>query len=216
MGTLLEKILMCNLMNKKCKTCSKVINIDQFSINKGGKLGRRSSCMSCEKTRKSLYYKNNKQDILESKKQYQIKNKEQINKRNTIHVREKYQNNTLFRLKSNTSALIRHSMKKQNIKKGGAKVTVLLNCDIVFFRLHLESQFEPGMTWDNYGSYWSIDHICPCAQAKNADELIKLQHYSNLRPMQTYGPKGNFAKSDSKTPYGEILCRTLLNRNWID
>ena len=26
---------------------------------------------------------------------------------------------------------------------------------------HLESQFIIGMTWENYGSYWEIDHIIP-------------------------------------------------------
>lgn len=26
---------------------------------------------------------------------------------------------------------------------------------------HLESKFRDGMTWDNYGAYWHIDHVIP-------------------------------------------------------
>lgn len=38
----------------------------------------------------------------------------------------------------------------------------LLGCNLQQFISHLESQFTPEMSWDNYGSYWSIDHIKPC------------------------------------------------------
>ena len=26
---------------------------------------------------------------------------------------------------------------------------------------HLENSFQPGMTWDNYGKIWHIDHVKP-------------------------------------------------------
>ena len=51
----------------------------------------------------------------------------------------------------------------------------ILSYSIIELRSHLESQFEPWMTWDNWGSYnantwndndsntwvWNIDHIIP-------------------------------------------------------
>ena len=46
------------------------------------------------------------------------------------------------------------------------------------------------MSWNNYGLYngelnygWDIDHIIPISSAKNEDELLKLNHYSNLQPL---------------------------------
>lgn len=50
------------------------------------------------------------------------------------------------------------------------------------------------MTWDNYGKYskgfenfgWDIDHIIPISSAKTTDEVLLLNHYTNLRPLCSY------------------------------
>ena len=46
------------------------------------------------------------------------------------------------------------------------------------------------MTWDNYGKYngefncgWDIDHIIPTMVAKTEEDLIKLNHYTNMQPL---------------------------------
>lgn len=52
--------------------------------------------------------------------------------------------------------------------------------------IHLEDQFQTGMTWDNYGaSGWHIDHIVPLAILDMNDpiEFHKAWHYTNLRPL---------------------------------
>ena len=33
-------------------------------------------------------------------------------------------------------------------------------------RAHLEAQFTPWMTWENWGSYWELDHIVPLSSFK--------------------------------------------------
>ena len=42
------------------------------------------------------------------------------------------------------------------------------------------------MNWDNYGSFWSIDHIIPISSAKTEEDVLKLNHFSNLRPLCSY------------------------------
>ncbi len=50
---------------------------------------------------------------------------------------------------------------------------------------HLQAQFAERMTWENYGSYWVVDHIIPCAAFNLADhqEQRRCFHYANLRPL---------------------------------
>jgi 5-methylcytosine-specific restriction endonuclease McrA len=53
---------------------------------------------------------------------------------------------------------------------------------------HLESQFDENMSWDNYGTYWHIDHIIP--QAMTPYDTIKHENFQkawaleNLQPLE--------------------------------
>lgn len=57
-----------------------------------------------------------------------------------------------------------------------------LGCSINELKKHLESKFQLGMTWENYGD-WHIDHIIPLDSAVDEQEILKLCHHSNLQPL---------------------------------
>lgn len=66
------------------------------------------------------------------------------------------------------------------------KTEEMLGCTTEFLMKHIESQFEPGMTWDNWGLHgWHVDHIYPISKLDilNREELLKACNYKNLRPM---------------------------------
>jgi hypothetical protein len=52
----------------------------------------------------------------------------------------------------------------------------------------LEKQFKQGMTWDNYGTHWHVDHIVPLSHFDlSLDEHRKrANHYTNLRPLGAF------------------------------
>ena len=66
----------------------------------------------------------------------------------------------------------------------------LLGCSLEEFKVYLESKFEPWMSWGNYGKYngeyeygWDIDHIIPVSSAQTEDDIIRLNHFTNLQPL---------------------------------
>lgn len=88
----------------------------------------------------------------------------------------------LFRLKRNLSGVVRHAFKSKGIKKK-SKCFSLVGCVGEKLKLYIEKKFEPGMTWDNYGKEWHIDHGIPLSWAKNEFELKSFCHFTNLSPM---------------------------------
>jgi hypothetical protein len=51
-------------------------------------------------------------------------------------------------------------------------------------RSYLEFLMEPGMTWENYGVVWHLDHFIPLSWADplNDADLRTVMHFSNLQP----------------------------------
>ena len=69
----------------------------------------------------------------------------------------------------------------------------ILGCTYEEFKLHIESKFEEWMNWDNYGKYngeerygWDLDHIIPLSSATTEEDIIRLNHYSNIQPLCSY------------------------------
>ncbi len=83
---------------------------------------------------------------------------------------------------------------KKNQKSGSAVSD--LGCSIDELKVHLESKFQEGMSWDNYGKFgWHIDHIIPLSSFDLTDreQFLKACHYTNLQPLWAID---NLRKSD--------------------
>lgn len=59
--------------------------------------------------------------------------------------------------------------------------------------IHLEKQFTEGMSWGNRKD-WHVDHIVPISSANTEEDVIRLNHYTNLRPIWA---KENMSKGAS-------------------
>ena len=62
----------------------------------------------------------------------------------------------------------------------------LIGCDLEFLKKHLESQFDDKMSWENYATYWQIDHILPLTyfDLTDTEQQKKCFHWSNLQPLE--------------------------------
>lgn len=87
----------------------------------------------------------------------------------------------LYKSKLRIRSLIGQVFIKMNYTKKSI-CTEILGIDWKGFQSHIESKFKEGMSWDNYGE-WEYDHIIPVSIAKNEEEIIKLNHYTNFQPL---------------------------------
>jgi len=157
------------------------------------------------------YYKKTK--IVRSKinKLYRIKNKKQLNVKNTIRIRRRRQIDLAFRLRGIVSNSIGCALKRNGSSKNGSSIINHLPYSIEELKKHLEQQFESWMTWQNWGKYdpktwkeddintwtWQIDHIIPQSSFDftNDEEIKKCWALSNLRP---YSAKSNVIEGSRK------------------
>jgi hypothetical protein len=112
-------------------------------------------------------------------------------KRLRIWEKKRRKTNPLFMLKQDISSRIRDSFKYKTFRKK-SKTSKILGCSYSFFKAYIEARFQEGMSWQNRSS-WHLDHIIPLSTAKTKKELIKLNHYTNLRPLWAID---NMIKSD--------------------
>lgn len=112
----------------------------------------------------------------------------------------KNENDPLFALKHRCRSRIQAAIRLNGWKKP-CKTSAMLGCDWPTLKLHIEQQFLPKMNWGNR-NLWHIDHYHPLDDAKNMDEVMKLSHYTNLRPMWA---KDNQKKSSLLCPKGHQI-----------
>lgn len=124
------------------------------------------------------YYHANKELRAKQMKDYREQNRDALNKKK----REAHKKFPERRLSQNLRVRLVMALKRGSRKGSAVKD---LGCSIQELKTYLESMFKPGMTWDNYGSEWQVDHIKPLANydLSNPEILKALVHYTNLQPL---------------------------------
>ena len=139
------------------------------------------------------YNKKNKEKIRKKQQEYNLKNKEAIDacKKKYLNEGGREKNNKRARnrrKKDPNYKLITYARSRMGFFLKGRKSKTtkeLLGVpNAEFLWQHLETQFQPGMTRENYG-LWHVDHIIPCASFdfSNPEQQKKCFHYTNLQPL---------------------------------
>lgn len=135
------------------------------------------------------YYQKNKEKFLDYSKEYFKDNQEEKQKKNNERYKKRRQEDPIFKLRGNIRRGILGILKRNGfIKK--SKTSDILGCSFEEFKNYLESKFEPWMNWENHGKYngtegfgWDIDHVIPQSTAITEEDIIRLNHYTNLQPL---------------------------------
>jgi hypothetical protein len=181
---------------KKCKKCSEEKPLTEYCKRKGEKDGLHRYCKGCMNGEFGSYYNTTRKYTgKDYYNQYRKENKEYFNTYSNQHYHEnkemyrewnrnKSTTDPIFRLKHSINANININLKKYlQIKQD--KSMNYLGTTMEQYCQYLEQQFTPEMNWDNYGSYWEIDHILPIDSfdLTNEEQLYQCFNYTNTRPL---------------------------------
>jgi len=93
--------------------------------------------------------------------------------------KNEHNTNMNYRIKKSLAARLRTVLNKNNSTMN------YIGCNIQYLREWFEYNFTAEMNWDNYASFWSIDHIIPVCNFDLTleDEKLKCWNWSNLMPV---------------------------------
>lgn len=203
---------------KKCTGCQEVKSLSDFNHSKTGKLDRHNHCRECQRATRRKWYLNNKDKakadaaeysktekaVLYRKKRWQDKKhiigpnnnsrrKNDAAREAARKQRNEWMKNPENRLAHNARIRVRKALK--GIARSES-TKEMLGCTFEELKIHLESQFQDGMSWSNYGE-WHVDHIEPCASfdLSKEEEKKRCFGYKNLQPLWA---KENISKGCTK------------------
>ncbi|ABF71347.1 p100 [Rhizobium phage 16-3] len=188
----------------ECRECQKISN--RKSYEKDGKdkryayqKAKRAANPEQRKAWDAAYRERNPEKIKESQSKHYAKPEAKEKRRessskwaeeNIEKVREKTRRS---QAKRNKDPMIRaHNAMSRAIRatlasgKGGRRTFEILGYSFQEFKAHIEKQFQPGMSWENYGD-WHIDHVIPKSifNFESVDDLDfkRCWSLSNLQPL---------------------------------
>ena len=195
--------------NRQCIKCGEVKDICMF----GKKTPTRIStiCKKCENLRNSEKrklrakvddeYRKKRNDKISQRKKRKSKTDEEyrkkMNKKRVIRTIKKYKSDPIFNFKKKLRKRIWDAFKRKGFSKT-SKTREILGAEWEVIKEYFEKRFQEGMTWENHGE-WHIDHILPISTATSPEDVIRLNHYTNLQPLWA---EDNIKKSDTLTPLG--------------
>lgn len=151
------------------------------NVCKSGHIDKRyvksTKCYQCQKDKSKVWTSKNRERSNAIKKEYKIRNRDKY----LASCREYSKRKRLdpqYRLSRNISKSIWESMKGNKVKRKWESIVGYTSEQLKY---HLESQFNSNMTWDNYGSYWEIDHIKPLSVCTTFEEAWLI---TNLQPLE--------------------------------
>jgi len=143
----------------QCRICKEWKAPNKFKKDKARVLGIELMCLDCFNERRKPTYR--------------------------AWLKKKRKDDPKFRLNQRMSGSIRHCL---NGTKNLRHWENLVGYTVEQLKRSLERKFTDGMSWDNYGVYWHIDHYLPLSAfnfEKPEDKDFKLAWaLKNLRPLK--------------------------------
>lgn len=181
------EIILDSNKNKICSVCSIDKPETEFHVSKN-KSNIRAMCKDCSSIKRKEHYKNNREAIIKQTNGYKVK---------------KMNDEPIFKMERRLRTRIYQALKAQAHTKNN-RTWKYLDCTASEFQQWIEYQLYDGMTMENYGKFWHIDHVKPCSKfdLSKETEIKECFCWKNLRP---YRSEKNIQKSNKQNLHDIVL-----------
>lgn len=190
---------MATTNEKRCSKCDTHKALDAFGKNRQTCDGLHTWCKQCCKESRGLQDKDKRSEY---QRAYREANKAKLAEYRRANAAQKAEYNRAYKPKKNEwiknrrqtdpsfriayalrTRLYDGIVRKYKASKSASTAT-LLGMDAEMTRHWLEFQFEPGMSWANYGTDWEIDHVLPLSRfdLTDPDQQRIACGWTNLQP----------------------------------
>lgn len=192
-----EYIAINNHLTRCCSGCMRVLPLSMYHAK------NLMRCRDCISEQRKVFRENNKEKLKkegdnwreenreylrDKTKEYRSSNKDAIRERNRIYMAKQRKINPQYRLRSAMGGALNVCLKLRNLSKCRASWQEILGYTAEELARHLEAKFTPEMTWENYGSYWHIDHVVPQSwfkyESTDSEEFKVCWALTNLQPLE--------------------------------
>jgi len=155
---------------------------------------------------KRRHYAAHAEAIKQKAREWASANPEKVRDKNRTYSEGRLKSDPDYKMRSNLRSRLNRAI-RGGYKKGSAVRD--LGCTIEEFWTHMESLFQPGMTRENMGTAWEIDHIYPLSKADLTGSRTEFLAANNWRNLQPLTPEENAAKGDKVTIESQFLFDSL-------
>ena len=211
--------------DRTCNKCNVIKDINNYRLYKNNSYSK--TCKKCLNEKDKIRKKNSRQKKMETlivkcekcNQEKALKNFTKLKKfykkkiclecyplflteQKTEWCRNERKTNINYRLKKSLAARLRNVLFKNNTTMN------YIGCNIPYLKEWFEYNFDNEMNWENYGSYWSIDHIIPVCKFDLTIEKEKLKcwNWSNMVPVTI---KYNSSKKEIDSNQVNIIVKKL-------
>jgi len=108
--------------------------------------------------------------------------KECVNKRYRVHSKARKEYDPEYKLVTNLRSRLGRAVRGKSNSRATEQI---IGVDVEIFTKWVEFQLEEGMTMQNYGPVWQLDHVLPISSFNLLDEeeLFQAMNWVNIRPL---------------------------------
>lgn len=177
-----DTFIIKNYKGKRCVLCLKERWLAEKEVTKDKRHQRYLKNKKTIRAKQKEYDKIHAKEIAEYRKVYKENNRVRINEWIKQYRIIRFANDPGYKLTFYLRRRLRLAI-KNNWKRGSAVRD--LGCSIKFLKEYIESKFYGGMTWNNWGNVWELDHIKPLWKfnLENRKQFLEAVNYTNLQPL---------------------------------